>query len=553
MGREIVTLQLGHTANFVGTHFWNTQASYLESLDRTSEPSELDHDTLYRIGENYKVGSLGTLQPTSELYEPMEDRRKLHAWKGKMQVYESEQISKNAFLQSLDHPEIDPQTTFTKSLSSSVRVWSDFNSLYYHPNSIFEITSHTHGDENNRFHLYTRGREVFEELSMMDHLVDDRIRVFMEESDSPQGFQIMLDSFDGFSGVASSLVEALSEEYPKKARIAFGISGPADSKVPKELELVHSINRALTLKCMSEYSSLYVPLQPPGASEFGRGDWQRHLLPQKSVYEWSAYLAAGIETTTLPFRLKSAQRLDMHDLSSLLNPRSSTALAGMSLVLPLALPVQRNTPLDPFFNVTDTGHYERAWDLTLATPYDAMDREAPASFTVFRGVNALLQAQICTPNELHYTNTQTEEILNKFVRSNGSMFAQSINVQTPFPVSTSFPQFFTSSVQGTGLVSEAEPSKLQAGNVTTMLNMPSNASHASQQVVTRCAVQTRLFSGPQLRPLIEKAAKRIELTSADLWAFAGFGEGNFGLDKSDFSAVRESLYELSEAYGGDTE
>lgn len=41
MPREIISLQLGHHANFVGTHYWNTQTAY-------SDNEEIDHGILFR-------------------------------------------------------------------------------------------------------------------------------------------------------------------------------------------------------------------------------------------------------------------------------------------------------------------------------------------------------------------------------------------------------------------------------------------------------------------------------------------------------------------------
>lgn len=51
--KEILTLQFGHYANFVGTHWWNLQES---SFDYNStEPSEINHNVLYREGLTTKV------------------------------------------------------------------------------------------------------------------------------------------------------------------------------------------------------------------------------------------------------------------------------------------------------------------------------------------------------------------------------------------------------------------------------------------------------------------------------------------------------------------
>lgn len=65
--REILTLQLGHYSNFIGTHWWNIQVcNYINIFKTTNsliclqesnfsydpnDPSEINHDVLYREGK----------------------------------------------------------------------------------------------------------------------------------------------------------------------------------------------------------------------------------------------------------------------------------------------------------------------------------------------------------------------------------------------------------------------------------------------------------------------------------------------------------------------
>lgn len=51
--KEVLTLQFGHYANFVGTHWWNLQEQGFE-YNGTS-PTEINHDVLYREGLNNQV------------------------------------------------------------------------------------------------------------------------------------------------------------------------------------------------------------------------------------------------------------------------------------------------------------------------------------------------------------------------------------------------------------------------------------------------------------------------------------------------------------------
>lgn len=53
--KEIITLQFGHYANFVGAHWWNTQEAGFQYTSQENIPSEINHDVLYREGLTVKV------------------------------------------------------------------------------------------------------------------------------------------------------------------------------------------------------------------------------------------------------------------------------------------------------------------------------------------------------------------------------------------------------------------------------------------------------------------------------------------------------------------
>ncbi|CAG5865249.1 unnamed protein product [Menidia menidia] len=79
--REIITLQLGHYSNFVGTHWWNLQDASL-SYDPDSPPAEIQSDAVFREGQTPAghvtytprliamdlKGSLRTLRQEGSLY-----------------------------------------------------------------------------------------------------------------------------------------------------------------------------------------------------------------------------------------------------------------------------------------------------------------------------------------------------------------------------------------------------------------------------------------------------------------------------------------------------
>lgn len=63
---EILTLQLGHRANHIATHFWNTQESYFTYGDEKVQ-SVVDHDIHFRVG----LGPSGeeTFTPRTLIYD----------------------------------------------------------------------------------------------------------------------------------------------------------------------------------------------------------------------------------------------------------------------------------------------------------------------------------------------------------------------------------------------------------------------------------------------------------------------------------------------------
>lgn len=81
--REIITLQLGNYANYVGTHWWNIQETTFNYDPNSTAKSIVNHDLLFREGENQQgnvtytprmvlldlAGSLGAAPVEGELYE----------------------------------------------------------------------------------------------------------------------------------------------------------------------------------------------------------------------------------------------------------------------------------------------------------------------------------------------------------------------------------------------------------------------------------------------------------------------------------------------------
>lgn len=302
--REIITLQLGHSANFVGTHFWNQQHSQ-ESADQA---------VLFRPGQDLHgsdtwtprlviadlKGSFAKINTTELHEEPMRETPQELQHVVRYDLPQQNITEYQKYLNSCANDQLHLSSkagkSFGRSLMASVNVWADFNSLYYSPQTFIELATHTFGDKNNRFAKFTRGREVYKELDMATELIDERIRRFMEESDSAQGFQVMADINDGFSGFAAEAINEIMQEYSKKSVFVFGIQAPDDSDPTTQETRIQSMNRALFMSEMMEASPVYIPLKAPKQSV------SSYITQMDKPYAWSAILAAGIDTATMPFR-----------------------------------------------------------------------------------------------------------------------------------------------------------------------------------------------------------------------------------------------------------
>ncbi|KAL1254879.1 hypothetical protein QQF64_012940 [Cirrhinus molitorella] len=113
--REVVTLQLGHYSNFIGTHWWNLQDAALV-YDSDFPASELQSDVMFREGLTLGghvtytprliamdlKGSLQTLRKEGNLYDT-ENENTAFTWEGQIRTHKESPPTKNAFLQELDN------------------------------------------------------------------------------------------------------------------------------------------------------------------------------------------------------------------------------------------------------------------------------------------------------------------------------------------------------------------------------------------------------------------------------------------------------------------
>lgn len=114
-------------------------------------------------------------------------------------------------------------STPSRPTISTVKYWSDFSRLCYHPRSIVQLNDYTLGSSLQPFDNYTSGDELFDSLDKEHDLLDRDLRLWVEECDQMQGVQLFTGADDAWGGFAGKYMERLRDEYGKVGIWVWGI------------------------------------------------------------------------------------------------------------------------------------------------------------------------------------------------------------------------------------------------------------------------------------------------------------------------------------------
>ncbi|ORY84498.1 tubulin domain-domain-containing protein [Protomyces lactucae-debilis] len=287
---EILTIQCGERANYLGTHFWNFQEPYFQESD-----SVLDHDVLYQHGisptslEIYLprvliydcARNMGSLRKINQLYDTQVDTE------SGTEVVQPESFRVHPFQASLD------ETPDSSQLSdNSVRYWSDYNMQFYRPTSYLPIDTTA---VERPLLTYEQGRAAFKERNGQANVMDEDFRAFAEQCDLMQGFNLISSTCDGWSGFTAELLLEMEDEFPKLSKFFVDAGRPTSMQ--------HHFNRADALLVCHDIVDLIVPIST-------KTSWTGSALP-----------GLWLDTITLPMRTKESP-LRLSDLSSFLSPHN---------------------------------------------------------------------------------------------------------------------------------------------------------------------------------------------------------------------------------------
>ncbi|KAK0472827.1 mtDNA inheritance protein Dml1 [Armillaria luteobubalina] len=330
--REILYIQAGPLANYVGTHFWNTQEAYLD--DETGDAIQISHATSF--GEQYsrqgeltyvprllafdKKSNFGTALSSHVTHDALPDNPSVEgdvgAWDGGVLEYRQDLIAPRK-IDDEDSAEA-PQGDDGRH-RETIRYWSDFSRVYYARKTIQMVPQSLDWETTDSD--WKQGEQYFRQFDEDASLLEGSVRLFLEESDSVQGIQVLNDTAS-FGPFIHSLLTALHDDMPLLPCLTFPLlsnSNGWDIDVEDRRGARRLINDAIYLRGLSETASLTVPIQSPSV-------WARQkftsVMSQNDLYHTSGIISAHIESSTLPLRLaKTAD--DISSFCSQLNIRGS--------------------------------------------------------------------------------------------------------------------------------------------------------------------------------------------------------------------------------------
>lgn len=322
--REIVTVQLGHYANFVGSHWWNVQIPGLEQ----KSVNEIDSNVLFRCDNKGKgryaynprlisVDRKGSLSSICSHHVP-DGNTELsdQLWDGPVMKYVTDlcNTSKAGALNS--DSTCARRDEMAKHEST---VWMDFLDVHLHPKSAYTLSDVLHGDESQPFDVFSAGQELWTQAKVRD-AIEDNLHFFVEECDHLQGFHFLFDLCNGFSGLSCGVLDLLADEFPSRGLLAANFIPPGIT-IDTDSHSLHyyllTCGLALS-QCANHSACLIIPLSV--YQECWRHITQPRYFPSlqhdmTSRYQTSGVLAAALDCLSLPYRVQQPN-LSIYELIS---------------------------------------------------------------------------------------------------------------------------------------------------------------------------------------------------------------------------------------------
>ncbi|KAG4074450.1 hypothetical protein HA402_015739 [Bradysia odoriphaga] len=456
--REILTLQFGNYSNYVGTHWWNIQESGF-NYDPYAIQSGIDHDLLYREGADFKgqatytprllfVDLKGSLKHYSSngLYGGCSDLDKVQQelpWDSNaVEVVEAESIPKPQYQKDLDESKNVAANDY--DFKNSVETWTDFAYTRFHPRSATVVNEFEHSLMEEPFDCFTSGVELWKSETF-DYDFCEKIRQYIEECNNCQGFQMLFDCTNGFSGLAAKCLDHLNDEYSKT-----NFTIPLFSPKPQNFrnadtpmsESIRVINAAMSFANLFEQSSLILPLST-----------------------MARILATYLDTISMKYRVKDASKASLLSgfCTDLCNYGRKLAAAG------LALPLKLGTDQD-FIDCLDQ---QDGPLFTQLTPNANIGTDRVVQSIFVRGIPSdKLKKPLKSANQqikmaAYQCNSVSEMLQLYFQCNNYASMSHVSNIDSGVPIKVPFPyEMFDQRVQSNGWIGDVD--RINSKDITSV-------------------------------------------------------------------------------------
>jgi len=513
---EIITLQLGNYSNFVGTHYWNNQFKRLYAKN-----DEINHLKLYREisstrNNEYQPrvicfdsrNNLKTLKQDGGF--STKNNEDIYMQDDELSIFEQTAWNKNELTTKVTQNQALPEQM---NLDNVVTTWSDFMTYKLHPNSM-QLLSNQFTDEFNYFGCGER-----EYLQLFDE-VEDKLHYWIEECNSLEGFQVMLDMHDGFSGLSCKMLEQLCDDYEKKSSLAF-INWPS-LVVKKEHSIYRTLNIALTIQNLCKFSTSFT-LQSLQKSLFDDIINTRELscfeYKADLPYHTSAILSSVFDSVTLPWR-QTKRSLSLTDMCHCVS-NGKLKLSGTAFGFPL-----RNV----------TGESRNLLEILSSTDdFSFLDSLFPVKNTANdKNLGQCYILQDILPNRL-----QPDHISNSLLQRLG--LNNNIFCNNPVTVIDYFTERF-SPCEDT--ISKCFYAKTAMDIKTPYPNILPNTNEDISTNTTENTVMSSIYTSKYFYVLLHDLV--MKLRRVNLHKYAAVEE--FGLDKESMEELIEDMISLAKEY-----
>ena len=363
--REVVNVQIGTYANYVGAHFWNLQDEYIAT---PAQKRELSPAVFFREGNLSTLpysprlqiidlsGAFGSLSLNvgTVLSEPPKNVKDI-AWDGPMKALHQERVPLSKYLSHLLKEEQDEmggmshlKTTQLPNeqvserqdsdddfgLDKGVTYWSDYSKTRFHPRSCFALPG-IHFNVGN-FDMFDHGTDLVNS-NLLDDMYDN-LRFFIEDCDSLGGVHITANASDGFSGVSSSYLARIRDELGTSAGMFVLGAVPEVDYSSQKLSKRESFlkcwdNRIAEARLVSQCIDISTQYVPIDAASCCSSAFEFVHPIQHNDYHSAAILGLALDVAFSPLRIPSAQ-FSTGLLSNKLRYSSNTVLSSLFTQFP---------------------------------------------------------------------------------------------------------------------------------------------------------------------------------------------------------------------------